>query len=623
MSIVNYSEYIKQLRLRKQMTQDKAAEGMGYHVVSLSRVETGVHLPRAAKLPKGELAFSHLDDQSMDVLAERHRLITALDKHETREAAQILAELEVLPNFDTPVNKQFILSQKARLLEQQGQPPEAVMPLVQEGLRQTYGEAEIEITENTAHILEEAPLFHTMARTYRRMGDLPQAIRILKALESSISKLPTWDKDREKQQVPVLLTLAQCQLQIKDYDEAVQTCIRGFDYSATRSQGLCAPNFLYIQAKAKHALQHNDYAPLLRNAYFCYTMLHKKEAAEELLAAAANMGVIINTYGVDKLEYAPRPKAVYARGELANYKNIGEMIKDLRKKARLTLAELSQGICGVANLQKIETGAIQGKMQYIVPIMQRLGRDAYLYCPFYLKREDFLNAQMQENIYMLQVMGDYKKAAKLINRLKKKKGYDKSANLQFIKMVEALNFSAMQEEPSDAYPDMIMKVLYITCPKFDEHNIESYPLTQNETILIGELANYYVDIQDYTRAAKMYNCLLNNIRKTDIDETEKACIYAALVYNYSRCLGRMGKRHDALFILDEAIDFDRDRERLFLLPELLFNKAYNLYELGKKEESLPCFAQAYYGVVTFIKYGLAEHEKIIKRVIYERFKLAF
>ena len=506
-AIINFSEYIKQLRLRKQMTLIKVAEDMGYHVVSISRMEAGNQMPKSGGILGGELAFSHLDTQNMEVLAMRSRLITALDRNETQEAEIILAEIESLPNFNTPINKQFILSQKARLMEQQDYSPKVIMPLVEDALRQTYGKSDIKLTDHTALIFEEAELFHTMARTYKRLGNLPEAIKILQSLECSISKLPTWDKDREKQQIPVLLTLAQCQLQAQQYEIAIQTCIRGFDYSATRSQGLYAPDFMYLQAQALFALQRDGYAPLLRNAYFCYTMLHKKEAEGLLREASDKMGVTINTYGVDALIYAPRVKATYERGALSNYKDIGEMLKSLRKKARLTLAELSKGICSIANLQKIESGAIQGKMKYIEPLMQRLGRDVHLYCPFYLKRNNFLNAQMKENIHMLQVTGDYNKANELVNILKKKDEFKKYIGLQFIKRVEALNYYAIQKKISPIYLNMLTDALKITCPQFNEQNIDQYSLTHDEIIIISAIATYYVDTSNNERAANIYKNL--------------------------------------------------------------------------------------------------------------------
>ncbi|MCL2187414.1 MAG: helix-turn-helix transcriptional regulator [Defluviitaleaceae bacterium] len=624
MSIMNYSNYIETLRQRKGMSQADFAEELGIHSVTQSRVEAGGYMLARKKSATNALIYAHLENQNLDVLAKRHYIITALDKGEIGEVDSLLAEMEALPTFETPINKQFIFSQRACVWEQQGHDAAKIMPLIKEGLQQTFFDLEKINLKKSALLFEEPELLHTLARIYAKLNNTTEAMHILQALGANLTRYNASDKDSERKTVPILHSLAKIQLQAQLYDDAIHTCKQGFHYSATRHHGLHAPDFLFMQAQAQHALQVGGCALLLRNAYFCYTMLHKRKDAEAVRTWARDKAdIIINTYGVDKLACPPRVFKPYAWGALAPYTTMGHMIKTLREKAGYTLKQLTQGICSPPTLHRIENDEIINNIQYLEPIMQRLGRDAYLLAPYFLKQEDFLNLQMKENIHMLCTVGDYKKAAELLNILKTKKGWQSHTNLQFIKRVELTFFIIDQNEP---LPDTLIKILdtlHITCPKFNENHIARYPLTHDETVLIDMLAGYYTDIKDYNRAAKIYERLLNNMRNTYEDETEKARMYASVLFNYSRCLGRMGRRFDALGIVQEGIDFERDRERLTVLPGLLFNNACNLYELGKKEESLPYFAQAYYGVTTFVNYGRAEHQKISQRVAMERFSFTF
>ncbi|MCL2188901.1 MAG: hypothetical protein FWC16_08275 [Defluviitaleaceae bacterium] len=574
MPIINYSQQTKLLRHRKNQTQEQAAEEMGYHAVSLSRMETGAQLPRSGRIPHDALSFPLLG---------------------------------ATPNA---LNR----SQQFLLMEQNNCPPAEMFPLIDEALRQL---------NHTPLLFEEVTLLHLQARTYQRAGNLPHAIKLLQSLQTKINDLPTWDKDKERQQVPVLLTLARCQLQARQYEDTIQTCERGFHLSATRCQASQVPDFMYLQAQAMYALGREGFAPLLRNAYFCYSLMHKKDAAEEVLQTAESMGVTINTYGVDTLQYTPRPTTPYAHDSLANYKSIGGMIRTLRKKSGFTLMELAQGICSKTQLQKIESDAVQGKLHHLEPLMQRLGRDVHLYVPFYFKQDDFLDVQMRENINTAQIVGDYAKSAELLDILKQKKEYKDGANLQFIKRVEANIFHAKNGSSHPHIRTLFEEAMKITCPQFNEMHIDKYPLTHTETILINLLAIHYGAAKDFPRTLNIFKCLLENMKQSYTDETEKSRMFSAIIFNYSQHLGRAGQRHAALGVVEEGITYEQDRGRLFSLPELTYIKAYNLYEIGKKDESLPYFVQAYYGVTTLLNYGFIEHQKIAARVVSERFGIVF
>jgi len=367
-----------------------------------------------------------------------------------------------------------------------------------------------------------------------------------------------------------------------------------------------------------------DNTLLLHCAYFCYTLLYKFNEAEALRTTAQDaMGVTIRTYGVNQLPYNVKEVVYAPHDEIKDCNSIGMLIRTLREQAGLTLHKLAKGICSPANLGKIELDDIQGKMQYVVPLLQRLGRDAHIYCPFHLRKEDFLNVQMQDNIHMLQTRGDYEKSTQLLEKLRDKKAYQSRANLQFIKRVEALNFNRKNPEAKDEYISMLLEALHITCPQYNERDIDRYPLTHDEIILINSLACYYTNTKEYIRSANMFESLLYNLQNAYVDKSEKSKMYGTVIYNYTRCLGRMGQREEALKIIEDGLEFDREWGCLFGLSELTFNKAYNIYMLEDNEKSVPYFMQAYYGITALVKYGFVEHQQIAKNFMKEHLNIIF
>ena len=621
MTILHAGNFLQTLRYRKSLTQNNFANKLNVHPVTQTRREAGKQLYAKNIHMDEEIIYLHLDNQHMDVLAKRQDLIYALDKNEIKNATVLLNEMKNLPNMDTHVNIQFICSQEARLAEKQGKPAQHIRALVKKGLALTFNKSDKAIPGTTALLYEEPELFHTLARTYAIDDNLPEAIRVLKSLTANLDLLPTWDKDKERQAVPVLLSLARCQHQAGLYYEAAETCKRGIDLSATRRRGLHIPDFIYIQAQIQYA-QGQDCTQLLSCVYFCYTLLHNFNKAETLRKTARDvMGVTIHTYGVDKLACTPKESTLSSHNELKDCHSIGALIRNLRECKELSLEELAVGICSRATLSRIELDTVSKKAHYIIPLLQRLGRDAHIYALFYLRKEEFLNIQKQENIHMLQTMGNNKKATLLLDELRDKKEYKKYANLQFIKRAEALIFSEENPNAHDEYISMLLEALYITCPQYNERDIDQYTLTHDEIILINSLANYYTNAQDYMRSINIFEKLLYNLRQTHIDKNEKSKMYGTVIYNYSRCLGRAGYRDDALKLIEEGLAFDRECGCLFGLSELIFNKAYNMYMLGDKEKSVPYFLQSYYGVTALENYGFVEHRQIAKKFMKEHLNI--
>jgi len=610
MSIIHFGDYIKILRDRKALTQYSIATD--YHNVTQSRWESGTHLPR-------KIEYNYFEDQPMNIIAMRWDLIRALDKNAVARTSELLNEMERFPNMDAPVNKQFIFSQKARLWEQEDKPPNNILELIIEALAQTFHMPDTSIPGTTPLLYEEPELFHTLARMRAKNGNLNEAIRVLQSLETNLSLLPAWDKDKERQSVPVLLSLTRVLQQAGNYNEAEAAGQRGIDLSATRRQGLHIPDFLYLQAQARYA-QNVDCTHQLRCAYFCYTLLNKIEAAEELRRIARiKMKVDIDTYGVEKLTHTVPSHSIQNRDDIQECKTLGELLRTLRENAGLSLQAIAEGICSYKVLSKIERDDIQGKMQYIIPLMQRLGRDAFIYFPFPLRKDDFINMQIKEKIHMLQTRGDYKKAAQLVDFLRDKKDFKTRTNLQFIKRVDALYFNEENPDAHEEYINRLLEALHITCPQFNERDIERYPLTHDEIILINALAGHYLTMGDYERSANIFERLINNLRHMYVDKSEQARMYTTVLFNYSTCLGRANQINKAMRLIEEGLEVDQEWGCLFGLSELTFNKAYNLFKLGEEEKSVPYFMQAYYGVTTLLQYGFKQHQKIARDFIKEHF----
>jgi len=577
-------------------------------------------------LPIEGFIYPLLDELPMGALLLCDRFTQALDMNDLELADTIFTKLEEFPKFETGVLTQFKLSSKARLWELKGYSMEDIIPLVEEGMTETFGTFTDKSIADTVLILEEPELMHTKARLLAKSGKLEDAILILENMITNLSKIPSADKDKERQYVPVILTLIKCLMQKKEFDRVMELCVIAEDFSAARKYGYFNPDLQVLKAEALKGMNKvNECKRYLQNAYFGFVLLGETKKANETLVIAKNeYNICFPLYGVDKLTFSNYCRVPYNRGETVECFSFGTMIRTLRERMGLSLRQLCRGICSQPTLLRIENEDTLESFFTIEAIMQRLGRDINLYKNFFLSRDDFILVQLRDRIYILIAECKFSIAAKLIDELEKIKRVTKSKVIkQFIKMIRAILFANNHDEPQPEFPIMLTEALHITCPQYNEKDIEKYHLTFNEIAIISQIAGYYGDTNNLDRSVQIYNRLCKNINANYSDEVEKARTYSSVLFNYSSTIGRAQHYAEAIEVITEGENFERNRGRLIELPSFLFNRAYILLLMSKKEECIPYFALSYYGASLFSNYGQEYYLPIIQGTMRENFGFDF
>jgi len=636
MPIFDVGPLVYRLRERKGMEQDALLmiNDCGFDDSTLRRIESGKQNPKYTTLkaiikriglPLKGFVYFMTDDKDMEIYSLCDRMSQALERGDITEAEEVMAKIENHSGFYNGIQLQFKLSKKAQLMEMMGEPADQILPLIEEALKITFEGVENDDREKI-FILEEPDLLHTKARIHAKNGKLDDALRILLQMKSSLEILPEADREKERQYAPVLLSLSKCLLRIKDFKGAYENSETGAAYSAARRQGWLNPDFEYIKALALRGLDQNGKClkPLLY-AYFGFILLGETVRARDVRNIAKDeFGVTINTYGVDKLDFTQHFRIPYSRAEPVKCKSIGSMIGALRYKAGIPRDVLCRGICHGSTLMRIEMDLLQGQIYTLEAVMQRLGLDIHLYGSFFLSREEFVVTQLRDRIEVLIAERHFAEAEKMLSELETmKRPLLHGVNRQFVKMIRAILFAAGGNAKNPEYPKMLLDALRITCPMFDERDIEEYRLTFNELALIAQYAAYFNGIDDPHRAVEIYGRLYRNIGSKYADEVVKARMYSAILSNYSTCLGIAGRLYEALAIITEGENFELSRGRLTVLPLLAFNRGYNMYLLGLEKESIPYIALAYYGASLLAEHGKADYLPLISEYAREKLKLVF
>lgn len=502
------------------------------------------------------------------------------------------------------------------------------MPLIQKGLTLTFPEFKESDFIDVPLILEEPELLHLWARILNKRGKKCDAIKLLNRVRIGLDMLPSDDHEKEKKLASILLTLSEYLIQSEKYEEALNICLIGEGVSFTRRRGKYTPAFLYNKALCMQGLGRTDECRfILQKAYFGYILLGKGEDAKRILTAAKDLfDVHFNTYNVKPIMSQPQPLLSNDDLESLKCENIGELIRFLRKKSKLNLKELCQGICGVSTLSRIEKGEIKGNIYILEALMQRLGRDINLYLNTYLSASDFDERQTRDRATMLLATQKYEEAEKLIKQLEVKESYKAGLGKQFIMMSKAtlLRVNEALNAPNPRYETKLYEALTITWTDYSENDINKRHLTYYEIIILNLLANYYSDTGDLFHAVKLHERLRISINNNYIDISEKARTYCTILYNYSKILGLLGHYRESMNVIEEGMNFSSTLEELRILPKYAYNKAHCLFELGETAKSIPYFALAYYGAAMFAGYGFYDVMlPIVRKFAKERLGIIF
>jgi len=641
MPVISISQLVNGLRVRTQMSRQmlkfckKQMNNSTRH-----RLEKGVTRPKQKNFeaymkdidfPLEGFVYPLLENYSAKVLIMCDHLNQALNIKDMPLAQTLFEELSSLMNAEDEISRQFLLSKEARLCLYSGESPSHIYDLIYKGFKITYENFnESELSEKTL-VLEEPELVHTLARTKASDGKLDEAIKILTTMKENLKNLPNSDKEKERQLTPVLLSLSEYQLQMRDYDNALDTCDLGAKSSADYIQGQINPEFEYYIALALYELGLKEKCRShLYHAYIGRILLGEMKGSKNLqIEAEEKFGIPLNLYGVDELKWKAPLRSIYNRGEHIDGGHVGVLIRNLRDLNELSGNTLAQGICNGSTLSKIETvnEMINYDIYFLESLMQRLGRSIHLYNNFFLGKE-FVSLKLRDKVSLLLTQKKTEEAVKYLSKLESISHFFKHhhkkyrMNKQFVDMAKLCILMDTHKSSDPNLPDKLKDAIKITYPRFDERDIDRHPMayTYNELFLINQLANHFSVIGNLHRAMDIYEQVRQNLNNKYVDEVEKARMYSTILFNYSTCLGKSGHYEKAFKIIEEAELFERSHGRLTNLPKLIFNKGYNMLMLGAEaKDIIPNFVLAYYGCSMFAKYGLTNDMLIIRKFIKEHF----
>ncbi len=271
--------------------------------------------------------------------------------------------------------------------------------------------------------------------------------------------------------------------------------------------------------------------------------------------------------------------------------NIGLLLKTLRKEEKVSLKELSRGICSVTTLSRIENGERKASKILFDAIISKLGKNSDKW-DLILTENDKALLYYKNYINFLLNSEKWREIDIYLEKYRNLIETDNNLNEQYIKIIKAIVYKENREY--DKALEECIKALELTNLKINFDNFKiNMTICKSELkllCLLGEIllalnTKSYVEIYSYWKE------ILNYIEQKCKDEEYKLQFYLIIIYNMAYLLYLQNRYADSINYINKGIECIIENNSIYYLKKFLkliinlkdFDDYKNLY-LGYKME---------------------------------------
>lgn len=279
---------------------------------------------------------------------------------------------------------------------------------------------------------------------------------------------------------------------------------------------------------------------------------------------------------------------------------LGDIIRMTRKSLSITQEQLSDSICSVETLSRIENGNQTPNKDTYELLMERMGRireRAYSM----LSVSDFKVLERMKYFEDCIKIFDYSKAEEVLTEIKEILG-NSILDRQFLIRAQSLIDYRLRRISTDESLECFQKAIRLTIPKYGTISLANWPLSFNEAMLLINIAVAYAEKADYQSSIQILNEVYSAMKQSYMEEEQRVILQITIITNLSKEYGLIKDQTKAIEMVSEGISLCKQYKLGNALPNLLYNIAWNkeqLIEMGElspeyKKECLRCLKQAYY-----------------------------
>ena len=273
---------------------------------------------------------------------------------------------------------------------------------------------------------------------------------------------------------------------------------------------------------------------------------------------------------------------------------IGEVIKRIREGLGITQEELSDGICAVETLSRIECGKRTPSRANVKALMERLGRSGEMYLPF-LHSTDMDVYMMENQISKLLSSHRSEEAEALLLELEKKIDTNDNVNMQYVVWIHAVIGLEKGTLSAEEILSRFETAIRYTIPAYQEGYLPHTIFTRHELTILCDIAILMKMNGKVEEAIGMLQQMKYYFDSTRIGVEERNVTEVLVLFNLGKMLGQEGKRESSLELDERTRDMCLAGGKGGFLPSILYNIGFEKEALGHdRAECIEIMREAYY-----------------------------
>lgn len=273
---------------------------------------------------------------------------------------------------------------------------------------------------------------------------------------------------------------------------------------------------------------------------------------------------------------------------MANYR-VGEMLRLTRRALGISQEDLSDGICSVRTLSRMENGKVHVKQSVYKKLMERMGRNgSKAYVPLAVTELEALDLMPKVNTALHK--HEYEKAEALLRQMRpylKPEG-NHPLTAQWIGRRELVLRYRLQNISEETYLSELEKLLALTIRDYEALLDTVYPFLDEEVQLLINVAIAYAEQSEYGKAIRINQMLLRSLDTGYMDEKNAVQLKAILLSNTAKYYGCLEEHERAIQMKWDAIRLAKENGLITVFANAYSGIAWSMMEQiekGKRKQS--------------------------------------
>lgn len=269
---------------------------------------------------------------------------------------------------------------------------------------------------------------------------------------------------------------------------------------------------------------------------------------------------------------------------MSNY-NVGQIIKLTREALGLSQEELSDGVCSVQTLSRIENGKVKVKKKTYQQLMEKMGRDGTKnYSVLSTENYELLDIMVEVNNLIFR--HEYEEAEKKLVPLKNALSMEEEINYVFVRECEIIidkNLHRISMEEALAEFEKLIAIYILDYKKF---LYGVYPFFHEEIIVLMNIGNVYGDLGNSKMAIDIYYMLIRSMNMGYMRREDTVQLTVMLISSAARLWGGLGQRDRAIRMSWNAIYRAKKNCLYTVLPKCYGEIAWNMMKQIKNGDRI-------------------------------------